>query len=325
MTHRRRLSFALLSIALAFGALAVAGPIDDIVAEVSQASYQNYLDNYLYTYAGSNRGFGAQHDLAQTNILNEFDARGLTAYLDPFTYNLNTYYNVIGAQLGTSRPTEILVLGAHYDSANNPGADDDASGVAGLLEAARALAGYAFERTIVFAAFDREEQGLVGSRAYASAHAGDTILGMAELDMIAYSGSTPNQARVYWADSNSSLTTELQDALLVYGGITAPIDRMGFSDHVAFDEQGFDAALIIEYTLNSNYYHTARDNVDEVNYIDYDYATRITRSAVGWLAETALLVEDSQAGVPEPATMVLLGVGLAAAARRRRISTRTRR
>ena len=93
------------------------------------------------------------------------------------------------------------------------------------------------------------------------------------------------------------------------------------SDHASFHNQGYAAALIIERSWSTNpNYHTIQDSVDTPGYIDYDYATRITQSAVGWLATEALLVQNGQAAIPEPATMALLGIGLALAARRRRAS-----
>jgi acetylornithine deacetylase/succinyl-diaminopimelate desuccinylase-like protein len=147
--------------------------------EVSEASYRDFLDNWLYTHAGDNRGVGGpEHDLARDNIEDFFLFYGLDVTLEPFQYSGLTYYNVVGTKLGTTFPNQEYIVGAHFDSVSNPGADDNGSGVALVLEAARILTQYDSAYTIRFIAFDREEQGLVGSYAYVSDHIGDDILGM---------------------------------------------------------------------------------------------------------------------------------------------------
>jgi hypothetical protein len=109
-------------------------PISSVLDDISEVTYTDVLQNLLYTHSGDNRGLaGAEHDLARANIFNCFSELGLQTSLDPFTYNGQTYYNVVGIQPGATHPDDIYILGAHYDSLNNPGADDNASGVAGVL------------------------------------------------------------------------------------------------------------------------------------------------------------------------------------------------
>jgi len=284
-----------------------AGFVSNIVNQVSQSTYRSYLDNLLYAHSGDNRGIGgAQHDLARTNIVSQFVSFGLQTSLDPFPYGGNTYYNVVGVLPGTSRASQYYIVGAHYDSVNNPGADDNASGVAGVLEAARVLSQYDFEASLVFIAFDREEQGLIGSQDYASEHWSDDIRGMISLDMIAYNHLAGNTASIYGRAASLALKQALADAMATYGdGLTATIyGQLDASDHAPFEWQGFHAALLIEGGAWSNpYYHQPTDSVDTPGFIDYLFATRMTRSTVGYLATVAVLV-------PEPATAALLGGGL---------------
>jgi Zn-dependent M28 family amino/carboxypeptidase len=282
----------------------------DLVNQVSQDQYTSYLQTSLYTSTGNNRGLGGtQHDLAQTNIYNAFSGFGLTTSLDPFTYNTSTYYNVVGLKPGTTNPTSYYIVGAHYDSVNNPGADDDASGVAAVMEAARVLSPYQFAYSILFIAFDREEQGLIGSTAYANAHAADNILGMVELDMIAYNpaGNNHDKARIYGTEIPNPVMTGLATALTTYGGITYSFEGvLDHSDHAPFKNTGKDAALLIEYEVfNNPYYHTAGDSIDTLNYLDYVYATNMTRGTVGWLAGSATLV-------PLPDSLSLFALGILA-------------
>lgn len=89
----KRAIVILLAVILAAGSSVFAGFItQDVVDQVSQASYSNYLDNMLYTHLGDDRGFGSEHDLAQSNIYSEFDSFGLTSSLHSFSYSGDTYY-----------------------------------------------------------------------------------------------------------------------------------------------------------------------------------------------------------------------------------------
>ncbi len=282
-----------------------------IASLVSETSYTSYHGS-LFTDNGSNRGLsGADHDPARDFIYNTFTSFGLNPCLDGFSYGGKTYYNVVGVLPCTTEADEVYVVGAHYDSANNPGADDDASGVAGVLETARVLSQFRFASTIVFAAFDREEQGLYGSWAYANAHSHDNIQGMISLDMIAWqSAAHPNTAFIYGgtAPASTDFDIALQIAFQTYGGgITAT--RMGAnsnSDNYPFEKNGKAGALLIEgYPSSNPCYHKGCDSTDTGDYIDYDYATSMTRVTVGFLS-------DSATAVPEPATAVLAGVGLLA-------------
>jgi hypothetical protein len=261
--------------------------------QVSEASYRYFLgdnegvEGILYTHAGDNRGFGPEHDLARDNIVAELESYGLVVTLEPFEYWGNTYYNVVGTKIGTTYPTRQYIVGAHYDSVDNPGADDNASGVALVLEAARILTQYDSDYTIRFIAFDREEQGLIGSDAYVDAHILDDIQGMISADMVAYNNGA-NSADIYGRSASSPIKNALADAVAEYGdglayAIQGPLDA---SDHAPFEWAGFQACLLIEAWGNP-YYHTQNDNVDISGYIDYAFAVRMTRSIVGFLVDNA--------------------------------------
>lgn len=312
MIHRRSFPPAAFAVALSLlaGPRCLADPIQDIVNAVSQSSYTNYLNTSLFTETGDNRGLtGTDHDPARTNIYDTFVSFGLTTTLAAFTYSGATYYNVVATLMGSDRPTDYYIVGAHYDSVNNPGADDDASGVAAVLEAARVLSQYSFEASILFIAFDREEQGLIGSAAWAATHSSWDILGMISLDMIAYnpSGSKHDGASIYQAVAgDNTAALDLAAAVTAYsGGLTPTIaGTSSRSDHYPFGALDFPAALLIEASWGNNpNYHKAADSVNTAGYIDYEFATRMTRSAVGYLATEADYV-------PEPAALLLVASGL---------------
>jgi Zn-dependent M28 family amino/carboxypeptidase len=291
MSPRHR--FAPLLLLLAAAGFASGDPLtQSIVNQVSESQYTHYLSdaNFLYTHNGNSRRSGQQHDQARANIYNTLAGFGLSTTLDPFSYSGGTYYNVVATLTGTVTPGNIYLVGAHYDSVtSSPGADDNASGVAAVLEAARVLSQRPFQSTIVFIAFDREEQGFIGSAAYASAHRNDNILGMLSLDMIAYRDpSNPTKAYVY--SDYTAFRSSVAGAINTYGnGLTAVqradeegTDNWPFRDYNkpnGFLEENFDA---------NPYYHSSSDSVDMAGYINYAYATNMTKATVGWLAQSAV-------------------------------------
>lgn len=101
---------------------------------------------------------------------------------------------------GETKPTEVLILGAHFDAVpGTPGADDNATGVAAALEVVRVLSGRRHERTVRVMFFTAEEIGLVGSRTYARdiarpalASGDETIVGMVSLEMLGYFSDEPD-------------------------------------------------------------------------------------------------------------------------------------
>lgn len=110
-----------------------------------------------------------------------------------------TGVNVIGVRAGTTEPDRRVLVAAHYDHIPGcQGADDNASGVAGVLEAARVLAMSTHARTLVVACWDEEERGLIGSRAYAvRARARDEVIDAHfNFEMIGYRDDAPDSQRL---------------------------------------------------------------------------------------------------------------------------------
>jgi len=107
--------------------------------------------------------------------------------------------NVIGRMPGAATPAEEVMISAHYDHIEGcEGADDDGTGVAGLLEAGRVLAMAGFDRTLVLACWDEEERGLVGSEAYAmeADTRGDQILVNYVFEMLGFKSDAPDSQQV---------------------------------------------------------------------------------------------------------------------------------
>jgi Zn-dependent M28 family amino/carboxypeptidase len=139
---------------------------------------------------------GSAHwQAVQDRCANELGAAGLAVRRDEYESGVN----VVGELEGATRPDQIVLIGAHYDSTEGcPGADDNASGVAGALEAARVLAGQRYARTLVIACWDEEERGFLGSTAHASAldDQGRRPAVVYDLEMIGYRSDAPGSQSV---------------------------------------------------------------------------------------------------------------------------------
>ncbi len=290
--------FGLPLVVMIFGGWPLASaspPADVIVEDVNIDQYTHVHQDLLHTFMGDNRGFGAEHDSARDDIFDELSSyTQLNVELAPFLYAGNTYHNVVATQTGTDFPDEIYVVGAHFDSVNNPGADDNATGTALVIEAARVLSRYRSPRTIKFCCFDREEQGLRGSKAFVQDHAGQNIVMAVTADMVGHDSGAYGMD-FYSKSTSATVANGLGDALDAYGQGLARfmnVGNFGFSDHWPFELAGIPAVVVIERCYSCNpHYHQNTDAVDnpaypEGDYIDYTMPANLTRAFVGYLVDT---------------------------------------
>ena len=212
--------------------------------------------------------------------------------------------NVVATLPGTVSPDEIVVIMAHLDNEPDdgtaPGADDNASGSATVLMAAEIFRQYRFERTVRFLLVTGEEQGLLGSFAYAeaAADAGDNIVAVLNFDMIAWDGNDDGQAELHtrtpdddgYAD-DMAIAETFTNVVALYGLSTSlqPSiidDGEWASDHFSFWWYGYPAILAIEDYANdfNPYYHLADDALDKIN---WPYYARYLKAAIGTLAHLA--------------------------------------
>jgi hypothetical protein len=134
--------------------------------------------------------YSAGLEVVRAHCEQVFAAAGFAVLRQPFAEG----ENVIGVLPGTTRASERVLLSAHADHIEGcPGADDNASGVAAVLGAARVLSLATWERTLVVACWDGEELGLLGSAAYAerARDEGEDLVAVYTLDMIGYVDATP--------------------------------------------------------------------------------------------------------------------------------------
>ncbi len=312
------LSWCVVPAVLAVGAPPAAGSpaAEAIAAEVDIDTYQYYLEDLLYTHLGDNRGFGPEHNLARDNIVAVLSDLDLPVTLEPFQYSGQTYHNIVATQVGTDFPNRIYIVGAHFDSVNNPGADDNATGTALVMEVARVLSKHAPTKTIKYVLFDREEQGLVGSNAYVDDHAADQILMAVIADMVGHDSGQYGMD-LYGKTSSSSVINGLADAIETYGdGLNAFLNfgNFAFSDHWPFESDGIPACVIIERCYSCNpHYHQMTDAVDNgvPNYIYYPMIEDLLHAVVGFLVDEVDIVRfadiNEDGGVDAADLALLLG------------------
>jgi subtilisin-like proprotein convertase family protein len=204
-------------------------------------------------------------------ILERFQSYGLQArYMD---YRTNGT-NVLATKLGTRYPNRQYIICAHYDDMPSgplaPGADDNGSGTCAVIEAARLIAPFNFDYTIIFIAFDEEELGLIGSHAYADSayNRGDSILGVINLDMITWDGNNDYLFSIYSNSNSVTFSNYVKDVFNIYQPVVVPsviVQNMSGSDHYYFWQRGYKALCGIENTSDFNpYYHTVNDNFSHV-------------------------------------------------------------
>jgi hypothetical protein len=224
---------------------------------------------------------------------------GYSPEAHPFDVSGTRVINLDAALMGTSRREDIVVVGAHYDSVSGcPGANDNATGVAAMLELAHRLARTPASRTIRFAAFVNEEPPFfqtanMGSVVYANAAKarGDRIVGMLSLETMGYysdekgSQQYPAAVAMLYPDvgnfialvANVGSARLLMDARRAFksrtpfpvqsAAVPAAIPGVGWSDHWAFWQAGY-AAMMVTDTAPFRYpwYHTANDTPDKIDY-----------------------------------------------------------
>lgn len=146
---------------------------------------------------------GTRHYVAAAAHLEEvkdtihgrFANLGLQTYRQQFQYNGYDAENIIGKKAGWVSEATMYIVDGHFDCVDDgPGADDNASAVIGVLEAARILSQYDFKKTIRFIGFDLEELGLKGSKEYVNngINAGENVAGVLNYEMIGYYSNKVN-------------------------------------------------------------------------------------------------------------------------------------
>jgi len=199
----------------------------------------------------------------------------------PINVGSGSSFNVVADRPGNeSGARKLLLITAHLDSINirdgrnapAPGADDNASGAAGVLEIARVLAEHSSARhDLRLILFGGEEQGLHGSIQYVSElpeNERTRITAVINMDMVGTLNTESRAVLLEGAPISRDLMRELAEAAATYTSLIVQISENPFnSDHVPFIDELIPAVLTIEGTDSSNNnVHTINDTLDHINY-----------------------------------------------------------
>ncbi len=274
--------------------------IDSLTSRVEELSGEVpvIIGGSSYTIVSRNKN-NPSNDMAASYIKEKLESYGLIAYDQSFS---STGRNVYAVQPGVLYPNQKYIICAHYDDMPSgslaPGADDNASGTAGVLEAARIFSQYQSDYTIIYALWDEEEQGLVGSAYYAlqAYNSGDSIKGVINMDMIAWDSNNDNVAEIHTSSVANSIQLKNQMVSVntdynLGANLSIINPGTGASDHASFWNRGYGAILLIENYYGGDfnaYYHTINDLLQHFN---LNYYLKLSRLTLGTAATLANLDE----------------------------------
>jgi Zn-dependent M28 family amino/carboxypeptidase len=270
---------------------------------IDTATTPEQLQRHVHTLAGDigERNVFRPHALqaAADYITGEWRRQGYAVTPQPYEVKGVCCMNLEVTRSGNRQPDDIILIGAHYDSVQgSPGADDNGSGVAALLELSRLFTGTEPAITVRCVAFVNEEDPFfarkhMGSLVYARAarRRGDRIRLMVSLEMLGYYTSEPGSQhypplfKYFYPDrgdfiafvSNLRSRKQMRQAAKTFRAhsdfliehVAAPVFVPGvaLSDHFSFWRQGYPAFMITDTAFYRNpWYHTALDTPDRLCY-----------------------------------------------------------
>lgn len=246
-------------------------------------------------------------------VRSRFESVGLACEAHRFAFSGQTFENLLARREGSSPELPPFLVGAHLDAVpGSPGADDNASGAAVMLEAAELLAGRRTKHAVLFAAFNLEEYNMIGSQALAGAYAREKrpLAGMLSLEMVGYvshqkgSQEMPFFLRPFYPDTgdfialvgNSKSKPLLAAARrrfaevdgLAVESLTLPLNgallpEARLSDHSPFWDAGYPAILVTDTSFFRNpHYHSPHDTIPS---LDVPFMAKIAQAMARFLED----------------------------------------
>jgi Zn-dependent M28 family amino/carboxypeptidase len=290
--------------------------LETIVNLINETRFK-WFDSILSNNIGPRPYYSTSNLQAAEFIAEELNAtKSISATYQWFTYAGKKIANVIGT-LPSANPKNQskIVVGAHFDTvSNSPGADDDGSGIALLLEVAKVLSQFKFNCSIEFVAFNAEEVGKGGSSYYVqqASQAGEDILLMFNIDMCLWSNPNAPPHEKLWIVYQGTVPYENCESFaditlnIGYTYTTAPIQKISStnntyfpvynwyrSDHANFWTAGIPALWIFEFNGFQNpYIHTPADsmNAKSYNFTLGTQAAQVVAATTAKLAQTRILL-----------------------------------
>jgi Zn-dependent M28 family amino/carboxypeptidase len=261
---------------------------------ISEENLKRHVENIEFD-RNPYEGYPRLEQAAQY-IKREFVKVGLDVEEDSFQWEGRSYKNIVAEKKGRASPDRVLILGAHYDTVpGSPGADDNASGIAVLLEIARGIQSVSLGGTVRLIAFALEEYSYIGSAHYVEnlKKGKEEILGMISLEMVGFTG--PRQDYPPYLDpkyypnvgdfiaiignersqkllervcqSFKTHTSQLPLESLLVPGEGKGMEEVRLSDHSVFWDQGVPALLATDTSfLRNPNYHLPSDRIETLNF-----------------------------------------------------------
>jgi Tol biopolymer transport system component len=263
--------------------------------------------NRVYTYENELYKFDSKYisqpgnDKASQYLLDTFTSFGYSPNMQWFTppgqnvHNGKTA-NVLATLPGTVNPELVYVVSSHYDSVEDgPGADDNSSGTAALLEAARILADHPMPATIIFAAFTGEEAGLLGSREFVrqAQEGGMKIVGALNNDMLGFANDSHLDNTIRY--SNPGIRDIQHAAAFLFSDmVTYDALYYKFTDaHAYYEAYGDIVGGIGSYPVLGNpFYHQWNDNLETINHQLVTEVAKTTAATLMLLASSPSRIKD---------------------------------
>jgi hypothetical protein len=312
--------------------------IDSIIHCITPPTYRMHFDS-LRTNLECNRKVydaykqGKDHDVCRDYIFRTFKKclGEQNVYLHQFEVNGSCgLTNVIAFKKGLSPSKGIIIVSAHYDSNNNrdqgsenpvcsPGANDNGTGVAAILEIARVVSNVKMDQSILFAAWDFEEQFTDGFAGGSNRWYTDHIIRKKyadwnkikdggkikfeqlnadiNFDMFGHPNDTIGGKLLLWACTgnviHSGFVKEYVSAFKRYvpGIEVANYGKLTYSDHYTFAARRIPSVENLESGYDEDpFYHTCSDNLENTRNINFDFAVDVTRGGMAFILEKAGIV-----------------------------------
>ena len=277
-----------------------------------------HLENHLLAILEERNPFTTLDRLHKTGryITAHFESLSLPVQEEKVLFEGTESVNVLGLKEGKSRPDEVFILAAHYDTVEGtPGADDNGSAVAALLEIARCLEPVPLDASLLYAAFTLEEYGFIGSRHFIAQaeNRNKHWLGMISLEMVGFCSRQPgSQSYPPYVDASrypdtgdfiavvgnepsAQLTLSVAENIkrtvpglgvesLIVPGRGDDFTEVRLSDHSPFWEHGTPAVMLTDtaFFRNPNY-HQSTDTFDT---LDLEFIRDVSKGVAGYLEST---------------------------------------
>ncbi len=286
------------------------GPLPPLTDE--QARVQDRLEKDLARLAGEIGERNTRHPVAYAEAMRFIEGRlaavGYEVGRQTYEVKGRSWSNLIAEIRGTGKAEEIVVIGAHYDSApGTPGANDNGTGVVALLALADLLKGFKPDRTLRFVAFANEEPpyfqtDAMGSLVYAKEckQRGDKVVAMLALETMGYYRDKPGSQKYpapfswFYPDTGNfiafigdgasmDLVKEIVESFRRHaafpsegGAVPRSVEGAGWSDHWSFWQCGYPGLMVTDTApFRYPHYHRATDTPDRIDY------ERLARVVVG--------------------------------------------